>query len=305
MQSQTGATCPCCTVSPNEFCTGGPFLKKMIPDAESGTEPARNLKGTFPFRLGTTSYILPDEILPNLRYLCPFVDDVELVLFESDEFSNMPSAKDVLEMASIGRKFDLTYTVHLPLDIAFGSADEEERMSSVGKCRRVIERMSPVDPFAWILHLHGDRRGELPSEDMERWNGQNRRSLAELLAGRPEPSKICVETLDYDFHHVAALVEDFNLSVCLDIGHLLMNGRNVMTHLDRWMPRARVFHLHGVNPQGTDHCHLGHLPVGLLEDIAARLPLGENRVFTMEIFGKDDFERSLAVIEERMSLWRK
>ena len=280
-------------------------MKKMIPDAESGTEPARNLKGTFPFRLGTTSYILPDEILPNLRYLCPLVDDVELVLFESDEFSNMPSAKDVLEMASIGRKFDLTYTVHLPLDIAFGSADEEERMSSVGKCRRVIERMSSVDPFAWILHLHGDHRGEMPSEDMERWNGQNRRSLAELLSGGPLPSKICIETLDYDFQHVAGLVEDFNLSVCLDIGHLLMNGRNVQTHLDRGMTRARVFHLHGVNPQGTDHCHLGHLPEGLLEDLAARLPLKDERVLTMEIFGKDDFERSMNVIAERLSRWRK
>ena len=280
-------------------------MKKTTSAAESGTEPALKLKGAFPFRLGTTSYILPDEILPNLRYLCALVDDVELVLFESDEFSNMPSAEDARKMASIGREFDLTYTVHLPLDIAFGSADEEERMSSVGKCRRVIERMSPVHPFAWILHLHGDRRGEIPSGDMERWNGQNRRSLAELLAGRPEPSKICVETLDYDFQHVAALVEDFNLSVCLDIGHLLMNGRNVMIHLDRWMPRARVFHLHGVNPQGTDHCHLGYLPEELLKDLAARLPLEEERVLTMEIFGQDDFARSLAVIAERLSSWLK
>lgn len=280
-------------------------MKKTTSAAESGTEPARNLKGTFPFRLGTTSYILPDEILPNLRYLCGLVDDVELVLFESDEFSNMPSARDVREMASIGRKFDLTYTVHLPLDIALGSADEEERMSSVGKFQRVIERMSPVEPFAWILHLHGDRRGETPSEDLTRWNGQNRRSLAELLSGGLVPSKICIETLDYDFQHIAGFVEDFNLSVCLDIGHLLMNGRNVQAHLDRWMSRTRVFHLHGVNPQGTDHCHLGYLPEELLKDLAARLPLEEKRVLTMEIFGQDDFERSLAVIAERLASWRK
>ncbi len=290
---------------PEQILSGGRYLKKTTPAAESGTSPACNLKGGFPFRLGTTSYILPDEILPNLRYLCDRVDDVELVLFESDEFSNMPSPEDAEAMASIGREFDLTYTVHLPLDIALGSADEEERASSVGKCRRVIERMSPLEPFAWILHLHGDRRGELPSENMERWNGQNRRSLTELLACGPTPSTICIETLDYDFQHVAALVEEFNLSVCLDIGHLLMNGRNVQTHLDRWMTRARVFHLHGVNPQGTDHCHLGHLPGGLLEDLAGRLSLEEERVLTMEIFGKDDFERSMNVIAERLSSWRK
>ena len=280
-------------------------MKKTTSPAGSGRSLACELKGAFPFRLGTTSYILPDDILPNLRYLCTLVDDVELVLFESDEFSNMPSPEDVSQMASIGREFGLTYTVHLPLDIALGSADEEVRAASVGKCRRVIERMSLVDPFAWILHLHGDRRGETPSENMERWTGQNRRSLADLLAGGPPPSRICIETLDYDFQHAAGLVEDFSLSVCSDIGHLLMYGRDVRAHFDRWMARARVFHLHGVTPQGTDHCHLGHLPGGLLEDLASHLPLKEERVLTMEIFGKDDFERSMNVIAERMSSWRK
>ncbi len=287
------------------FLPGEILLNKTNQHEGLCTGPARSLKGEFPFRLGTTSYILPDGILPNLRYLCSLVDDVELVLFESDEFSNMPSPEDVSEMASIGREFGLTYTVHLPLDMALGSADEEVRVASVNKCRRVIERMSPVDPFAWILHLHGDRRGELPSQDMGRWNEQNRRSLAELLAGGPVPSKISVETLDYDFQHAAGLVEEFDLSVCLDIGHLLMNGRDVMAHLDRWMSRARVFHLHGVNPQGTDHCHVGHLPGGLLEDLAGCLSLEDERVLTMEIFGKDDFERSMNVIAERMSSWRK
>ena len=41
-----------------------------------------------PFRLGTTSYILPDDILPNGRYLAGKVDDVELVLYEVDEAQN-------------------------------------------------------------------------------------------------------------------------------------------------------------------------------------------------------------------------
>ncbi|MCU0508776.1 MAG: sugar phosphate isomerase/epimerase, partial [Anaerolineae bacterium] len=36
------------------------------------------------FRVGTTSYIVPDNILPNVEYLAPLVDDVELVLFETD-----------------------------------------------------------------------------------------------------------------------------------------------------------------------------------------------------------------------------
>ena len=45
------------------------------------------------FRIGATSYIIPADILPNVEYLAPQVDDVELVLFETDEYgSNLPDA---------------------------------------------------------------------------------------------------------------------------------------------------------------------------------------------------------------------
>jgi len=45
----------------------------------------RSLKGLFPFRPGTTSYIIPGEIEPNVRHLGGMVDDIEIVLFQSDE----------------------------------------------------------------------------------------------------------------------------------------------------------------------------------------------------------------------------
>ncbi len=38
------------------------------------------------FRIGTTSYIIPDDIIPpNVRYLGGKTDDIELVLFEVDD----------------------------------------------------------------------------------------------------------------------------------------------------------------------------------------------------------------------------
>lgn len=41
-------------------------------------------RGVWPWRLGTTSCILPGDLLANARFLAPRVDDVELVLFESE-----------------------------------------------------------------------------------------------------------------------------------------------------------------------------------------------------------------------------
>lgn len=280
--------------------------QRMKASQVSGIGPA--LRGRLPFRLGTTSYIIPDDILPNLHHLCRRVDDIELVLFESDAFSNLPSPGEVAEMARLAAAHNLSFTVHLPLDAHTGSADEMERAEAVGKYRRVLELTKALDPFAWILHLPGDRRGEPPADDPAGWFGRHRRSLVELLTDAPAPYRICVETLDYDFHRVAPLVEEFGLSVCLDIGHLLVMGRDTEAHLDRWIERARVFHVHGVDPDGKDHVSLRYFPEGLLENLAARLsrlPSGDSRVMTMEVFGEEDFEESMRRVAERLKPWLK
>ncbi len=93
----------------------------------------------FPFRFGTTSYIVPDEIIPNVEFLKERVDDIELVLFESDEFSNLPSEDDIRRLANTADEHGLSYSVHLPLDAYLGHSDRSERLRSVEKCRKIIE----------------------------------------------------------------------------------------------------------------------------------------------------------------------
>jgi len=260
------------------------------------------------FRLGTTSYILADGIIPNLRYLRGQVDDVEIVLFESDDFTNLPSPEEVSTMAELAAEADLTFTVHLPLDTRLGSADESERAASVRKCRSVMDRMEPLDSLAYVLHLHGDRRGDPPSTDLGRWEDRNRRSVTEILEGPVPPHRICVENLDYDFSLAAGLVESMDLSVCIDIGHLLVTGMEVGAHLERWGGRTRVVHLHGVRDGYRDHSDIGHLPPGLLKDLLAWLEAGDppfERVLTLEVFGENDFSRSMAVLRELPASLRK
>ncbi len=105
-------------------------------------------------RIGTTSYIIPpDDILPNVRYLADKVDDIELVLFESEEMSNLPDEKTIRELSLLGESHDLSYTVHFPLDIYPGSRDQQERSRFLRTIERIVTLTEPLNPFGYVLHL--------------------------------------------------------------------------------------------------------------------------------------------------------
>ena len=261
-----------------------------------------NIKGTaslkkrFPFRLGTTSYIIPADLLSNVKFLADKVDDIELVLFESDEITNLPDAATVKMLKEVAEQHDLTYTVHLPLDIWMGHEDESVRRRSVDKCLRVIECTASLSPFTYVIHFHGDHPGESPSLDLARWIDGHRRSVGRLLQN-VNSRDLCVETLDYAYDLIEDIVSDYGLSVCLDIGHLLLCGQGPEDYLDRYLPQTRVLHIHGVE-NGNDHRSLAFFPAGLLTTLIDQLGSGseKSRVLTMEIFDERAFNQSLDIL---------
>jgi sugar phosphate isomerase/epimerase len=256
------------------------------------------LKGRFPFRLGMTSYIIPADVEPNVRVLTPWVDDVELVLFESDEMSNLPDEPTIDRLGELAGRSALSYTVHLPLDADLGAADEGRRRASVEKCLRVVRLTRRLRPHAWVVHVPGERRGEEPAEDVTAWRDRLDRSAAELVAAGAPPERLAVETLDYAFELVMPVVERHGLAVCVDVGHLILAGRDPVGAVAALRDRCRVAHLHGVR-EGRDHVDVGALGPALLQGLyhACAAP-GAPCVVTLEVFSREDFERSMAVLEE-------
>lgn len=258
----------------------------------------RNLKGRLPFRLGTTSYILPDDLVPNITYLAGQVDDVELVLFESDEVSNLPEASAIEALAALADEHDLTYTVHLPLDAELGSGEESVRLHSVEKCRKVIRLTQPLRPFGYLLHLQGRHPGRKPADDLESWTASLDESILQLLDDGLSPDALCVETLAYPYEYVWDLVQRRGLAVCLDIGHIMVGGYDLPAYLERYLSCCRVVHLHGIR-DGRDHRDIGGLPSPVLTSIwnAFQSAAGQRqRVLTLEIFSQDDFSRSMDIL---------
>src|SRR5512146_1614268 len=152
---------------------------------------------TYPFRLGTTSYIIPADILPNARYLAGKVRDIELILFEVDDGpNNLPSQEVIDELSQIASQHDLTYTVHLPLDLKLGE-DGSERDQSLVKAQRVIDCTRELKPWAYVLHLDGKSvRNSTDAAAIARWQDQSVHALEIVSAWAGGAEKLAMENLE-------------------------------------------------------------------------------------------------------------
>jgi sugar phosphate isomerase/epimerase len=256
----------------------------------------------FPFRLGASSYIIPADILPNIHYLAGKVRDVELVLFEVDDGpNNLPDASQIAEMRSLARQHNLSYTVHLPLDLRLAE-DGSPHHISLEKARRVIDCTRDLDPWAYVLHLDGRSvlRDDALPEELARWQDQAVRSLqlAGDWAGNLE--LLCVENLEgYPLDFYEPVLERIGVSRAVDVGHLWLDGHDPLPYLKKALARTRVIHIHGIN--GRDHQSLAHVPPEKLRAVLLELLRANyTGVLTMEIFSEADFISSLEAVQRTM-----
>ena len=112
----------------------------------------KSYKGAYPFKLGTTSFIYKDGYVPNVKMLGPFIDEIELLLFESKPGSLIKKT-EIDELSLLSKEFDLTYNIHLPTDIFFGNSNPSVRQLAVETTLGVLDLISPLFPLTCTLHL--------------------------------------------------------------------------------------------------------------------------------------------------------
>lgn len=245
------------------------------------------------FRLGSTSYVWPADILPNVRKLGPLVDDVELVLFEVDAHSNLPDAATVDELNRLAQRYHLTYTVHLPLDLSLAHTP------SLEKAEKVISCAHALSPWAYVLHLDGRLVENSPGPDrLAGWASDACRALEAVATMIGDASQVCVENLEnYPPELLLPVLEEVPASLCVDVGHLWLRDRDPVCFLDEHLGRTRVIHLHGIGDR--DHQSLLHQG---MEDVAPVLELLVRReyrgVLTLEVFSQEDFFPSRQLVAE-------
>lgn len=218
---------------------------------------------------------------------------MEIVLFDLPHASNIPTATQVEELARLCAETEMSCTVHFPSELdARGSRLESQR--SADQCLKIIELFSPLCPFAWILHV---TRGGEAAEGAD-WLENAGYGLKKLAQAIPDSRRLCVENTDYDMACLQSVIEASDVSVCLDIGHLVNLKMAVMEQVERYFTKTRVVHLHGTKEDGSDHRDLSYFDVPLLRRIFARYGESwEERVITLEVF-EQDFWRSVRVLKD-------
>jgi len=263
-------------------------------------------KLALPFRIGATSYVIADDLLPNARFLADYVQDMQLVLFDLHEGpSNLPDADCVAGLAEVGREQDLTYTVHLLDDIA--PSPTLHPHPSLQRAQSLIERTQMLSPWAYILHLDGRtvRTMTTPPEALAYWQQQIVTSLDQVAHWAGDSTLLAVENLEgYPPAFVTPAIAPTGVSRCVDIGHLWLDGYDPLPWLQAALPRTRVVHLHGLH-NGRDHQSLIHMVPAQLDPVIDRLlRYPYTGVLTLEVFGEEDFCSSMQALQESIERCR-
>lgn len=178
----------------------------------------------------------------------------------------------VARLGTLAEARDLTVSVHLHgtcssrfgrYGLCLDSPDEGVRQATVQWLTDAIRRFLPLGVEHFVLHPvwgEGAVRHIVASDALTpagkehllaRYVQQARRSLAALTQVAP-PRILCLENLPVDFDAAYALAEEFDTSVCFDLGHWLLQGHEPSEFVARYGARVAMVHCHGV-AEGEDH----------------------------------------------------
>ena len=248
-----------------------------------------SLKARFPFSFGVTSYLYPADIAYNLKRLRGVADEMELILFEGKDYSNLPSPRDVRRFTRLTKATGMRFNVHLPLDIDVVSADDAIRASSRESVERIVALTRPLDPLSYTLHVLKDE-----TEPTASWRARVREALSRLPQ---QHGMFCIETLAWDLREIGDIIAELGYSVCIDIGHLLLRGYDVPEFFRTFAGRVGMVHLHGIDGE-KDHVGLSHLAPATLAMIADTLSRERYaRSLCLEVFALADFIDSIGPLE--------
>lgn len=216
----------------------------------------------YPFKFGVTSLTEPmaGEVA-NLAIARELgFSHVEVTL---EYPRSMPVRSELKEeMLRYQNLHGTTFTIHLPLSLHMTDVNPHNRDASLKTLEEIFQEMEEVGPEAYVLHVSpfsftgGTPLGRAFDLQLYEERLEATRDSLGRLSQMMEPRKIAVENLYHELRFQEEFIREFDYSVCMDVGHLMMNSDDPYIFYHKYRDRIKVIHLHDV-VNGRDHQQLG------------------------------------------------
>ena len=262
----------------------------------------KSYKKYYPFKIGTTSFIYPDLYIPNVKMLGAFVDEIELLLFETAPVASLLSAAVMDELKHLSQELQVSYNIHLPTDISITDPSPIKQNQAVDALLSIIEWVAPLSPSSHTLHVPYEI--DVNDDDhLRKWQTVVYRNLEKIVLAGVPAEKIAIETLDYPVERIENIIEVLNLSICMDLGHLIIHGYDISTFFNKFANKISIIHLHGVN-KNRDHESLQYLPAELMQSVIKLLG-NFTEMVSIEVFSFIDLINSMHCLEKHWQIKEK
>ncbi len=213
-------------------------------------------------------------------------------------------------VADMQQSLGFACTVHLPfLWVEPASVNESIRLASVACMLQAVEVSQAITAHTYVLHLWGFATMQVISQLresaerqilMDALMSQADRSLA-TICEFIEPGRLCVENLEDSLFDLALpIIDQHGASICLDVGHLTMQGGSALDFLEHHGERIREIHLHdaiahiqGERQHAQDHLALGEGHVDYATLLGRLLETGYQGPIILEVNDRASLEKSL------------
>ena len=226
--------------------------------------------------------------------LGPYMDEIELLLFESQGTDTLPSRTVITELCRLAGEFDLSYNVHLPTDISISDRDPARQRHAVETMVRVMDLVRPLDASALILHVPYSEVS-YDAHIVENWRDRVWQNLAKIMSAAQKQDIIAIETLDYPLELLEDIILDLDYMICLDLGHLMVYDYDLIEVFNKYSSKTPILHLHGVE-NAFDHTTLDRLSEQLASTVLQILKRFTG-VVSLEVFSFENLNSSLKFIE--------
>lgn len=255
-----------------------------------GTEYSVSAGQFLPGRiLAAPSWVFPGAIWENCRFLAGRVDEAGLLFFESAPSQAYGSKELPPDLAAL----PLRYHMHLPSDLPM-----DRPVAAAALCLELMEKVSFLGPVCGVLHP--------PSATGAGGASKACRLLASFLdafaiSGASVDMLLLENTKENDLTCVESLIEEYGLRICLDMGHALGYGQDILLRRESILQRAGMVH---VSAPGRGADAGKHLPLTALapgEAAVARQMLRNTpreAVIMLELFHWPYIEASLPPLRQ-------